>query len=126
MEYDRWAVPITVLFDVMLFAGYEDERILHICKGEARNLVCEAGTFIFIRGVSVGVSANHVVDAAGGVISCPTGTSSDCIQNSLIYHQGTTYRVFSGLDVPDEMVMCGGVSTPANFVRISYSCINSK
>ena len=123
----NWYPAVSLFFvDVMLFAGYDPERILHICKGETRNLVCEAGTFIFMRDVFLGVSANYEVDAVSGAISCPMRTSGDCMEETLIYREGTTYRVFNGLDVPDEMVMCGGVAVLANFVRISYSCIDCK
>ena len=94
----------------MLFTGYENERYIHICKLESRNLVCEAGTFLWIRSVSVGVSSNHVVDANTGAISCPITTSDDCLKPTLRYREGTTYRVFNGLNVPDEMVMWGGDS----------------
>ena len=85
--------------------------------------MCEGGTFLYIRHVSVGVSANYAVDAASGDISCPTGT---CNQESLRYHEGTTYSEYNGLGVPEEMVRCGWVTILANFGRISYSCIDCK
>ena len=54
------------------------------------------------------------------------GRGKDCKRRSLRWHGVTTYQVFSGIDVPDETVLCGGMEVSINYAHIVYSCIDSE
>ena len=121
-KHKRLRCPISLFTSLSL--GYEDKRTVLMCASETRTIVCEMGKFIWIRQSRIGVSLSYTQDMTTGVESCPINI--DCQEPYGAAYQGTTFRSFRGLSVPDVTLTCMDNEQQANYLYIEYSCITGK
>ena len=111
----------------MTFAGCENERFLHICKNDAGAMLCDVGSFIWVKFVEVGISRNYTNDEKGD-ITCPRNQRTDCSRHAPLedFYDNRGSRWIHKIGVPDKTVPCNGGTRPTNFIHITFSCIEGK
>ena len=90
-------------------------------------MLCDVGSFIWVKYVEIGVSENYANDGKNA-ITCPRDKGADCNQYTNlknIYHSIGSVRIYN-IEVPDKTVPCNGTESPINFIHITFSCIEGK
>ena len=89
--------------------------------------MCDPGSFVWIKFIEIGVSGNYANDGNGG-ITCPREDRIDCNKYTEPekYYWVISFRRAYEITVPDETVVCNGEETPANYMHITFACIERK
>ena len=90
-------------------------------------MLCDPGSFIWIKQVEIGVS-EHYTDDGNGVFTCPKDEMGGCMKSNQLEanYVSIGYKRFGKITVDSDTVMCNGEETDANFMFITFCCIEGE